>query len=145
MSLSNPYTLTLPPPPSYTHTNNWSSYSVSCTSDMVVVSTGADLRYYFLLYNLFSPEWAPCCPFPCISLLTETPEQKTNPETPDPSIPPGSWGCTGGIMEPFATVKTKKVTRPGVAFTANRGNGINAAVFTEAAPGRVHSQTGGWG
>lgn len=46
-------------------------------------------------------------------------------------------------MEPFDTVKIKKERSPGMAFNASGGNGFNAAVFTEAAPGRVHSQTGG--
>lgn len=32
-----------------------------------------------------------------------------------------------------------------MAFSASGGSGFNAAVVSEAAPGRVHSQTGGCG
>lgn len=46
-------------------------------------------------------------------------------------------------MEPFDTVKIKKKGGLAVAFNASGGNGFNAAVFTEAAPGRILSQTGG--
>lgn len=37
----------------YTHINNWSSFSVSCTSDMVVLSAGVDLNYSLPYSSLF--------------------------------------------------------------------------------------------
>lgn len=54
-----------------------------------------------------------------------------------------SYGLCGGNNGAFRYSQNKKERRPGIS--ANRGNGFNAAVFTEAAPGGVCSQTGGWG
>ena len=83
-------------------------------------------------------------PLSCISLLTDTPQQKQTMKLQAPPCLLVLWVVLrgGGLMEPFDTVrrvkkKKKKETRPVTASSASRGICSNAAAFTETTPGRV--------
>lgn len=131
------------PPPSSTHTNNWRSYSVSCTSDMVVLSAGLTESALSPILAFF-PGWVQCCPCPAL-VCSRRHHNKNKPWNSRPLHAIRSSGLCGTNNRAFRYSQNKKARRPGMAFNARGGNDFNAAVFTEATSGRIPSQTGGWG